>query len=83
VVAAREQGGVFKSLFDFCQRLDLRKLNRRVLEAFIKSGAMDVWQVNRASLEGSLESAVQYAGKSQQNRESFGFQKILFLDFIF
>lgn len=80
VIAAREQGGVFKSLFDFCQRLDLRKLNRRVLEAFIKSGAMDVWQVNRASLEGSLESAVQYAGKSQQNRETGQFDLFDLLD---
>lgn len=80
IVAAREKGGNFKSIFDFCQRLDLRKLNRRVLEAFIKSGAMDVWQESRASLEASLDSAVQYAGSAQHNRETGQFNLFDLLD---
>ncbi|MFC3909645.1 DNA polymerase III subunit alpha [Legionella dresdenensis] len=57
----------FTGLFDFCKRLDLRKVNRRVLEALIKSGAMDDWQVERAVLFASLEKALKMAEKSQQN----------------
>ncbi len=38
---AREQGGPFLSLFDFCERVDARKVNRKVLEALVKAGAFD------------------------------------------
>ncbi|CAN7948725.1 unnamed protein product, partial [Ixodes hexagonus] len=41
IVACRETEGKFKGLFDFCHRVDLRKVNRRVLEPLIRSGAMD------------------------------------------
>ncbi|MBN1580002.1 MAG: DNA polymerase III subunit alpha, partial [Anaerolineae bacterium] len=41
IICAREQGGVFVSLDDFCERVDLRKLNRRVLECLIKVGTLD------------------------------------------
>lgn len=41
IIAAREEGGSFVDLFDFCARLDLKKTNKRVLERLIKSGAMD------------------------------------------
>ncbi|MEW6991264.1 DNA polymerase III subunit alpha [Colwelliaceae bacterium 6441] len=41
IIAAREEGGPFVDLFDFCARLDLKKTNKRVLERLIKSGAMD------------------------------------------
>ncbi|MCO4798103.1 MAG: DNA polymerase III subunit alpha [Colwelliaceae bacterium] len=41
IIAAREEGGEFVDLFDFCARLDLKKTNKRVLEKLIKSGAMD------------------------------------------
>ena len=70
IIENRTAEGQYRSLFDFCQRQDLRKLNRRVLEAFIKSGAMDVWQVSRSSLFASLDHAVQLAGKDQQNQAS-------------
>ncbi len=42
IIAARQTGGPFTDLFDFCARLDLKKTNKRVLEKLIKSGAMDV-----------------------------------------
>ncbi len=41
IIAARESGGPFSSLHDFCARVDARKANKRVLEALVKSGAMD------------------------------------------
>ncbi len=41
IVAARESDGAFTDLFDFCKRLDLRKVNRRVVESLIRAGAMD------------------------------------------
>ena len=43
ILRAREEGGVFNSPADFCERVDLRKVNRRALEALIKVGAMDAW----------------------------------------
>jgi DNA polymerase-3 subunit alpha len=61
IISAREQGGPFKNLFDFCQRIDLRKTNRRSLEAFIKSGCFDSLGTHRASLMLSLNLALQYA----------------------
>ena len=41
VLAARREGGPFRSLFDFCERVDLRAVNRRVVESFVKSGCFD------------------------------------------
>ncbi|MFT5295523.1 MAG: DNA polymerase-3 subunit alpha [Colwellia sp.] len=41
IIAARKEGGVFIDLFDFCARLDLKKINKRVLEKLVKAGAMD------------------------------------------
>lgn len=70
IVATRSQKGVFSGLFDFCQRLDMRKVNRRVLDALIKSGAMDAWGVDRASLSASVEKAMQMGLKFHQNQQS-------------
>ena len=68
IVACREKEGEFKGLFDFCHRVDLRKVNRRVLEPLIKSGAMDTFGVPRASLMKSLDKALQLA--EQKNRDA-------------
>ena len=70
MVCDRDSHGKFLSLFDFCSRLDLRKLNRRVLDAFIKSGAMDEWGIDRAMLTASLDNAIQLAASRQRNRDS-------------
>lgn len=43
ILRAREEGGLFESPADFCERVDLRKVNRRSLESLIKVGAMDAW----------------------------------------
>lgn len=70
IVEERKQGGPYTGLFNFCQRLDLRKVNRRVLEALIKSGALDDFGVERAVLFASLEKALKVAEKKQHNLNS-------------
>lgn len=68
MIAARNQDGPFKDLFDFCQRIDLRKVNRRVLEALIKSGCFDYTNIHRASLMASLNNALQQAEQALHNQ---------------
>lgn len=61
IVAEREQNGAYRDLFDLTQRLDLRKVNRRVLEALIKSGSFDSFGIHRAMLMANLERALHHA----------------------
>jgi DNA polymerase-3 subunit alpha len=68
LILQRELQGHFTGLSNFCVRLDLRKVNRRVLEALIKSGAMDDWQIERAVLMASLPTILKLADKAQQNK---------------
>jgi DNA polymerase III subunit alpha len=70
IVEERCKNGPYTGLFSFCQRLDLRKVNRRVLEALIKSGAMDEWLVERSVLYASLEKALKLAEQMQKNQTS-------------
>ncbi|WP_019216508.1 DNA polymerase III subunit alpha [Legionella tunisiensis] len=70
IVDERKAAGRYSGLFSFCQRLDLRKVNRRVLEALIRAGAMDEWNVERAVLYASLEKALKVADKTHQNQSS-------------
>ena len=70
LVSAREHGGEYHGLFDVCQRLDMRKVNRRVLEALIKSGSMDDWGIERSVLALSLDKAMQVGVKHHQNKNS-------------
>ncbi len=72
--------GTYSDLFSFCQRLDLRKVNRRVLEALIKSGGFDDWQVERAVLTASLEKALKVAEKEHQNQSSGQFDLFSLLE---
>lgn len=61
IVAAREEGGPFKSLFDFCARVDRSRLNKRVVEALIKAGAFDKLHPERSVLIASIGLAFDYA----------------------
>ena len=61
IVEARKEVGGFANLFDFCQRIDLRKANRRVLEALIRAGALDELGANRATLMIQLPLALKMA----------------------
>jgi len=69
IVAARKKLGRFKSIFEFCENVDLRLLNKRVLESLIKSGAMDSLG-RRAQLTAVLDKAMEQAQKAQRDAES-------------
>jgi DNA polymerase III subunit alpha len=79
IVAAKHQDGAFNDLFDFCQRIDLRKVNRRALEALVKSGALDELAPHRAILLASMEKAMQLAEK--KNKDELLGQSDLFAAF--
>jgi len=72
--AARDAGGPFTSLFDFCKRVDGRKVNRKVLEALVKSGAFDglaaVANISRARLFAAIGPASDRAASAQRDKES-------------
>ncbi|MEJ2452289.1 MAG: DNA polymerase III subunit alpha, partial [Gammaproteobacteria bacterium] len=70
VINERKQNGTFRDLFDLCQRIDMRKLNRRTLEALIMAGALDVFGQTRATLMASLPAAVQIAEQYSRNRDA-------------
>jgi DNA polymerase-3 subunit alpha len=65
IIEEREASGPFKDLYDFCKRNDTRKVNRRVMEALIKAGALDALGSNRATLMASLNNAMQLADQNQ------------------
>jgi DNA polymerase-3 subunit alpha len=76
MVQERERHGPYRSLVDLCRRVDLTRINRRVLEALIKAGAMDGLGPNRASLMARLEDAMQ--GGEQATRAQAAGQEDLF-----
>ncbi|MDP3699657.1 MAG: DNA polymerase III subunit alpha [Hylemonella sp.] len=67
IVKAREEGGPFTSLYDFCVRVDRTRLNKRSVEALIKAGAFDSLQLNRASLVASVDRAFDFANATAAN----------------
>ncbi len=69
ILEERENNGSFKSLFDFTSRLDLTKVNRRVVESLVRSGAFDKVEPNRASLLASVNLAIKMA---EQNKNEAG-----------
>ncbi len=72
IIAARQEGGAFTSLFDFCARVERSKINKRTIEALIKAGAFDSLQLNRASLMASVELAMDYAEAQEANANQGG-----------
>ena len=77
LIQAREQGGAFSSLHDFCQRVDARKANKRVLEALVRSGAMDELgdaavedlNIKRAQLMHLIPDAMQRAEQASRDAD--------------
>ena len=61
IIEAREAGGPFRDLFDFCNRVDIKRLNKRVMEKLILAGALDRLGPHRAALTASLEEAMKAA----------------------
>ena len=81
IVAARQGEGVgpqghvrgpFKSLWDFCTRVDRSKLNKRTLEALIKAGAFDSIERNRAALMAAVDAAFEFANAQWSNANQGG-----------
>lgn len=69
IVEERNQNGVFKNLFDFCARVDLRRVNKRALEALVDSGAMDLLGPSREAIFASLDKAVKWADQKNKDKE--------------
>jgi DNA polymerase-3 subunit alpha len=72
IVAAREGeqgqgGGPFRSLFDFCARVDRQRVNKRVVEALIKAGAFDALHADRAAALASVGLAFDWADTQEAN----------------
>lgn len=67
ILKARETGGPFKDLFDFCQRVDKRMVNRRTIEALIRAGAFDSLDDHRARLMASVGVAIEAAEQAERN----------------
>ena len=76
IIAARNEGGPFKDLFDFCARVDGRKVNKRALEAMIRSGALDEigpdgeMGYRRAVMLAGMDEAVKLAEQHARNTSS-------------
>ncbi len=70
IVRERDAKGEFASLADFCERVDSAAANKRVLEALVKSGAMDCFGMHRARLLDSIEFALQRAAANARERAS-------------
>jgi DNA polymerase III subunit alpha len=66
IVAARKEAGEFTSIFQFCEKVDLHLLNKRVMESLIKSGAMDRLG-RRAQLMAVVDNAMEQAQKTQRD----------------
>jgi DNA polymerase III subunit alpha len=70
IVAAREAGGPFADLLDFCKRVDAAGLNKRTLEALVNGGAMDALAKNRASLMLQLPDVLKATDQIARNRDA-------------
>lgn len=68
ILEGREGGKPYRDLFEFCRRVDLKKLNRRSMEALIRAGALDKLGPDRATLMASLQEATRYAEQENNNQ---------------
>ncbi|MFH2139126.1 MAG: DNA polymerase III subunit alpha [Candidatus Omnitrophota bacterium] len=70
IIQARKSGGPFTSLVNFCERVDMKSANKKVLESLIKCGAFDGKSANRAQLMAGLEKIMSLASSLQRDRQS-------------
>jgi len=70
IIEEREANGSFRNLFDFCSRINSRKVNKRVLEALIKAGALDALAPTRSSMVAALGKAMQAADQHSRDRSA-------------
>ncbi|GEA11612.1 DNA polymerase III subunit alpha [Alteromonas sp. KUL49] len=71
IIEARENQGTFSDLFDFCAKVDIKRVNKRVLEKLVLAGAMDNLGPHRAALMATLPEAIA-AADQHAKAESFG-----------
>ena len=69
IIEAREAKGPYNTLYDFCQRVNLKVVNRRVIESLIKCGAFDTTGETRAQMIASLDDYLEAGQKRQRDRE--------------
>src|SRR6202008_1592765 len=72
IVAAREEGGPFTSLFDFCARVDRQGVNKRVVEALIKAGGFDALHPERSRALASVSLALDWASTQAAHADQGG-----------
>jgi len=70
IIRARKEGGAFKSLYHFCERVDLRAVNKQVIEALIKAGAFDKLGGSRSQMMAGQEKAMQMGAQAQADAAS-------------
>jgi len=70
LITEREARGAYTSLEDLCRRLDLQKVNRRVLEALLRSGSLDSLKANRATLMHRLPAAMQLGDQNSKAQDA-------------
>ncbi len=70
IIQARQQGGPFRSLFDFAERVDLKQVNRSVVDSLIKCGAFDGLGAHRAQMLAGLERALAQGSRVQSDKRS-------------
>ncbi|MHC4567111.1 MAG: DNA polymerase III subunit alpha, partial [Planctomycetota bacterium] len=70
IIAARRKIGAFKSLFHFCENVDLRAANKQVLESLIKAGAFDKLGGGRAQMMAGLEGAMENGASLQSDKQA-------------
>jgi DNA polymerase III subunit alpha len=68
IVTARKKHGSFNNLYDFTEHVDLRLVNRKVIESLIKCGAMDSFKLHRSQMTAMLDHALEVAGVLQKDR---------------
>jgi DNA polymerase-3 subunit alpha len=78
IVEARNKGGEFSNLEDFCSRIDLRLVNRKVIESLIKAGALDSLGMSRAGMIWGLDKVLNLAYRTQKEKAS---GQLSFFDF--
>jgi DNA polymerase-3 subunit alpha len=67
IIDARNAGGPFKSIFDFCERVDSKALNKRALESLIRAGSFDSFGFNRARLLAGIDLAIESGQRTQRS----------------
>ncbi len=68
IVTAREEGGPFASIWDFCERVDPQVVNKRALESLVKCGALDSTGAPRKGMLAVLEQALSWGGRHHSDR---------------